>query len=68
MYGRDVNSLVVYVYDMSTGTQRQVWTMSGNKGDQWFNTTVFPGNVKGPFSVGNTLTYLIVKYGLVFSD
>ena len=51
MYGSDVRNLTVYVEDMASGLRSQVWKMSGNRGNKWFNATVFPGRVRGSFSV-----------------
>jgi hypothetical protein len=50
MFGGDVNSLVVYVRETSTGKQTQLWKMSGDKGDKWFNATVLAGKPSGSFS------------------
>ena len=50
MYGSDVAHLIVYVRTESAG-DREVWRMTGDKGDNWFNDTVNPGNVTGSFSV-----------------
>jgi hypothetical protein len=50
MYGYSVASLNVYVRNFVGGPLKQVWSQTGQKGDEWLRARI-ELNVQGPFQV-----------------
>ena len=67
MYGLSIGTLNIYVNITRATTGKQlVWTLSGNKGNRWFNGQVKVGTTIGTYQVNLLLLSVQLFEGVVF--